>query len=205
MLLITVATMALPRQFAARAASRRPRSAAPRRRRRCCPARSTNNARSPSPSKATPSRATGREHRVAQQLEMRRTAVKVDVAAVGMRRRWPRPRSPARRNSSGAIGVVAPLAQSTTIRLPASAPADGKICRQMSDVVSSEIGICSDCVRRPSADRRFARPRSASIRLSKSSSSFSPRPEKILMPLSSNGLCDAEITMPASNPSVRVR
>jgi len=33
---------------------------------------------------------------------------------------------------------------------------------------------------------------------------FSPRPEKTLMPLSSNGLCDALMTSPASKPNARV-
>ena len=33
---------------------------------------------------------------------------------------------------------------------------------------------------------------------------FSPRPENTLMPLSSNGLCDALMTSPASKPSARV-
>src|SRR5262249_55500244 len=34
---------------------------------------------------------------------------------------------------------------------------------------------------------------------------FSPWPENTLIPLSSNGLCEAEITTPASKPAVRVR
>ena len=38
----------------------------------------------------------------------------------------------------------------------------------------------------------------ASTSRSTRSVNFSPRPEKTLMPLSSNGLCDAEITTPAS-------
>ena len=33
---------------------------------------------------------------------------------------------------------------------------------------------------------------------------FSPRPENTLMPLSSNGLCEALMTSPASKPSARV-
>ena len=39
----------------------------------------------------------------------------------------------------------------------------------------------------------------ASTSRSSASVNFSPLPENTLMPLSSNGLCDAEITMPASN------
>jgi hypothetical protein len=38
-----------------------------------------------------------------------------------------------------------------------------------------------------------------------SSCSFAPAAEKNLMPLSSNGLCDALITMPADKRSARVR
>ena len=38
----------------------------------------------------------------------------------------------------------------------------------------------------------------ASTSRSTLSVNFSPRPEKTLMPLSSNGLCEAEITTPAS-------
>ena len=39
----------------------------------------------------------------------------------------------------------------------------------------------------------------ASTSRSSVSVNFSPFPENTLMPLSSNGLCEAEITMPASN------
>ena len=39
---------------------------------------------------------------------------------------------------------------------------------------------------------------------SSDSVNFSPRPENTLMPLSSKGLCDAEITSPASKPISRV-
>ncbi len=42
----------------------------------------------------------------------------------------------------------------------------------------------------------------ASTSRSTDSVNFSPRPENTLMPLSSNGLCDAEITTPASYPAV---
>ena len=44
----------------------------------------------------------------------------------------------------------------------------------------------------------------ASTSRSSVSVNFSPLPEKTLMPLSSNGLCDAEITRPASKPIARV-
>src|SRR5688500_7514393 len=46
---------------------------------------------------------------------------------------------------------------------------------------------------------------SVSTDASSCSVSFVPAPPKTLMPLSSYGLCDAEITIPASNPSVRAR
>jgi hypothetical protein len=46
---------------------------------------------------------------------------------------------------------------------------------------------------------------SASISLSTASGSFIPSPEKNLMPLSSNGLCEAEIMIPAERRSARVR
>jgi hypothetical protein len=45
----------------------------------------------------------------------------------------------------------------------------------------------------------------ASIAASTSSGSLVPVAEKNLMPLSSNGLCDALITMPAARRSARVR
>src|SRR5437764_2762679 len=44
----------------------------------------------------------------------------------------------------------------------------------------------------------------ASTCCSSTSVNFSPRPENTLMPLSSNGLWDALITSPASNPNARV-
>ncbi len=44
----------------------------------------------------------------------------------------------------------------------------------------------------------------ASTSASACSSNFCPRPEKTLMPLSSYGLCDAEMTTPTSNPCWRV-
>jgi hypothetical protein len=47
--------------------------------------------------------------------------------------------------------------------------------------------------------------RRASISCSVASGSLSPAAEKNLMPLSSNGLCDALITMPADRRSARVR
>jgi hypothetical protein len=45
----------------------------------------------------------------------------------------------------------------------------------------------------------------ASISCSSFSLNFSPRPENTLMPLSWNGLWEAEMTRPASKPSERVR
>jgi hypothetical protein len=44
-----------------------------------------------------------------------------------------------------------------------------------------------------------------SIASSTSSGSFAPLAEKNFIPLSSNGLCDALITMPADSRSARVR
>ncbi len=64
---------------------------------------------------------------------------------------------------------------------------------------------------------RFALPRSAeaaqvsgcaiiaSIASSTASGSLAPAAEKNLMPLSSNGLCEALTTMPADSRSARVR
>ena len=46
---------------------------------------------------------------------------------------------------------------------------------------------------------------SRSIAASVESASFAPSPEKNLMPLSSYGLCEALITMPAESRSARVR
>ncbi len=45
----------------------------------------------------------------------------------------------------------------------------------------------------------------ASISASTSSPSLAPALEKNLMPLSAKGLCEAEMTMPASARKVRVR
>jgi hypothetical protein len=46
---------------------------------------------------------------------------------------------------------------------------------------------------------------SRSIAFSVASGSFTPSPEKNLMPLSWYGLCEALITMPAESRSARVR
>ena len=45
----------------------------------------------------------------------------------------------------------------------------------------------------------------ASTWASSASVNFSPAPENTLMPLSSNGLCEAEITTPAVKPLSGVR
>ena len=76
---------------------------------------------------------------------------------------------------------------------------------QMIEVGVDDIGRSArgaGAVRRRSSRRRR---RSLRPRARRASVNFSPRPENTLMPLSSNGLCDAEITMPASNALARVR
>ena len=64
-----------------------------------------------------------RHHRLREAVEVRRAAIEVDVAAVGRDADRLDVETRAARNSAGAIGAVAPLAQSITICEPASGPA----------------------------------------------------------------------------------
>ena len=109
-------------------------------------------------------------------------------------------------NSAGATVVVAPFAQSIASReRPVSSARVRKDGAQVIEIGADEIRA-----RHGGGLRRRARCQDESATIASTSRStrsvnFSPRPENTLMPLSSNGLCDAEITTPASKPAVRVR
>jgi hypothetical protein len=127
----------------------------------------------------------------------------VDVPAVGLAADATASK-PSSRNSAGATVVVAPLAQSTAMRIPAR-PREAR--RQDAGgargtrpaIVDRSTGAAAASARTTSVghDRLDLR--------SSASVNFSPAPENTLMPLSSKGLCEAEITTPACTPSARVR
>ena len=110
---------------------------------------------------------------------------------------------PSSRNSRGATVVVAPLAVSIAMRKRAEPLRIRQRQARVRDVGVDDVGAID---RRQAAGRHLPA-RSAMIDSTCRSSvsvNFSPRPENTLMPLSSNGLCDALITSPASKPIARV-
>ena len=144
------------------------------------------------------------DHARRHRLRVRRPATEVDVAAVGRgaqsdRRRSPAPRTPAaprwwsrrwrsRRRAARrqAAGVGQHLAQVIAVAArPGPWPAAAGASPASTDQLSSAI--------------------SCSTRRSSSSVNFWPPPEKTLMPLSSKGLCEAEITAPSVTSLARVR
>ena len=143
---------------------------------------------------------------------MRGPAALVDVGAVRRRRGCRRPRRPGRRSTSAAIAEAAPLAPSiTTRRSVERAPARAR--RQRGDRGSGRPPAGS-VVMRADLRPRWPRPRvglgspsaasSASSWASTSSVSLRPPAAKSLMPLSPNGLCEAEI-MAAGTASMPAR
>ena len=184
---------ALALQLAART------SAAPRRRRRCGRCWSTKIARSPSPSNATPMRAAARHDGLApavrdgssrsprlmlrpsgrSPIDDRLEAEAVEQLAAP-RWSWRRWRSRAR-SGTGAVFE-----------------ASGNDRAQVIEIGVDQIGARHRTGVARGARSTSGRPRSPRLRARRASVNFSPSPENTLMPLSSNGLCDAEITTPAS-------
>ena len=201
MLLITVATTALPGRRPSRLQLLRAHAASRRRRRRRGRgdrrrSRGRRRRRTRRPGGAALARTVAR-----QRSRVRRSAAQVDVAAVGRRRRSASTSKPSSGNSRGAtvarraVGAVDDDARS------ASAVADRQDRPQVLQVVRRRgppvrpvaAAAAGTVPRRVGHDR--LRPARSSARVN-----FSPAPENTLMPLSSNGLCDAEITTPASKP-----
>src|SRR5581483_1563009 len=112
--------------------------------------------------------------------------------------------NPSPLKSIGATVVVAPLAQSTASRKPAKGGVSPTICRRCSRYAPTRSS-CGTCAGSPGCAVQDGSARMASTSRSTRSVNFSPRPENTLMPLSPYGLCDAEMTTPASNACVRVR
>ncbi len=148
MLLITVATMALPfsrplacscRAHISSTAS--PLTIRPRRRRR---SRDRRRRRTPRPCGSRCSR-TARD----RALGMRRAAVEVDVAAVGLLRSGRAASKPRSANSLGATVVVAPLAQSIASCAPAGRFGVRKREARVREVRVDEFGVV-DSAPRPS-------------------------------------------------------
>ena len=198
MLLITVATSALPVETSLRLHLRERTSAARHRRRRRGRSASTKIARSPSPSNATPSR-----------QPFSRTVADSSSGCVDPQSRLmlrPSGDAPMQRHDRSPARETAAAPPSWSRRWPyrwrssagrADADREAPAARARYRRRRRRRGDGGRDRRR----RRRSRTRSATIAsTSRSSASvnFSPRPEKTLMPLSSNGLCDAEITMPAS-------
>ncbi len=136
-------------------------------------------------------------------LGMRRSAVAVDVASVGLVRDDDGIEAEAReepgrhkaRRAVGAIDGELEIAERRRLREHGA---------QMIQIRAGALLRRDGAAPRPAAAFHDGSATIASTARSTDSVNFSPRPENTLMPLSSNGLCDAEITMPASYPE-RVR
>ena len=201
MLLITVATTASPGSLPSclRCSAAISSTASPS---TTVPAASTNKARSPSPSNAMPRRAplvTTARARPARCVEpqsrlMLRPSGETPIG---------RTSKPSADRNAGAMAAVAPFAQSTTIGEPASGPAWSRICSRCARYGPDRSWRSITPGAAPTLHDKSAT--SVSTEASSASVSLTPDPPNTLMPLSSYGLCEAEITSPASNPSVRAR
>ena len=133
-----------------------------------------------------------------QLLGMGRAAAQVDVAAVGLVADDDRCRSPRLANSAGATAS----SRRWRNRSRASSPASGVALRehgaQVVEIGADEIALCDTAPARRRVACQDGSATIASTSRSTRSVNFSPRPENTLMPLSSNGLCEAEMTTPAS-------
>ena len=125
---------------------------------------------------------------------MQRAAPDVDVLAVGRGRRSGAPSAPSRRSSARrelrrravrAVDHDASCRRASPRPRPPGARGSAR-ARSPLSLTAAELG----------APARPARPARASISSSRSSDSFVPSRAKNLMPLSSGGLCEAEITTP---------
>ena len=104
--------------------------------------------------------------------------------------------APSLRRTSGAARYAAPFAQSTTIRIPARGAWTAAVTCVRYRSRPSGTSPTVPRLRSPGPSRRY----SASISSSVSSGSLKPEAPKNLMPLSSAGLCEAEMTTPALAP-----
>ena len=115
---------------------------------------------------------------------------------------------PSSAKSCGAMAQAAPLAQSMTMRCPSSERSGTALNRERmySARSASLIGRPFSVVRcpLPVGDSR-RRKISASMASSVASGSLYPSGPKSLMPLSCQGLCEAEMTTPAENLCARAR
>ena len=152
------------------------------------PVSSTKIARSPSPSKATPSRHPRSTTCAREPLRVRRAAVQVDVAPVRRSADRRRRRSPGPRTAAAPARVVAPLAQSTAMRSPRSASAAGQRRARVREVGRRRDPRRPRAAASPSGTSHDGSATTASISRSSCSVNFSPAPENTLMPLSSNGI-----------------
>ena len=137
-----------------------------------------------------------------QRLGMRRAAVEVDVAAVGL--------------VAEHVDVEAEVAETAAappwssrrwpvdreLETARGAPGSGSAQPRVREVRVDDIDLRRPA--RPPSPAPPSRPSATIASTSRSSArvNFSPRPENTLMPLSSNGLCEAEMTSPASKPIV---
>ena len=135
----------------------------------------------------------------------RRAAAAVDVVAVGFGRDARSRARPSRPSTRGPTRLAAAVGAVERDRQPVEAQTRGRLFDAGSrGSVASSVGIEQ---REPAIERRSraARASAASICISSSSESFSPSPEKTLMPLSSAGLCEAlTASRRAGNPRRRV-
>ena len=197
-----------PRRRPARRAAGNPSRSrrAAGRRRRAGPRGRPSTRRSPSPSSAMPMSAPCSQHRVAASAAGCVAPQPALMLRPSGSRRW---RSPPRR----ARGTPAARRDSRR-RARSRRRSAGRAGRARSETCSCRTR-CSGPPRRrsrralPSSAEATQRERRVHRRLDRllrpSSGSLAPGAEKNLMPLSSNGLCDALITMPADRRSARVR
>ena len=135
-----------------------------------------------------------------QRLGMGRAAVEVDVAPVGRapdrrRRRSPRSREQARRHGARSRRWRSRSRSRSAPRRGAPGSAAARASRYGAGQVDRPRRRGAS----PPGTVHEGRRRSPRSPASSRSVNFSPAPENTLMPLSSNGLCDAEMTTPASN------
>ena len=127
---------------------------------------------------------------------MRRPAREVDVPAVGrvaddVTSKPELAEQPRRDGGRGAVGAI-----DGDARRRGSARRPAAIAAQVLEVPVHERPRRAPASASPGGTRQDASATIASTCRSSSSVNFSPPPENTLMPLSSNGLCDAEMTTP---------
>ena len=154
-------------------------------------------ARSPSPSKATPRAwwpSTTRRASVSGAVDPQPRLMLRPSGATPMQLTS----KPISRNRRGATVAVAPFAQSMAIRIPVHG-APRQDVSQVIEVVGAKIDSSTGRDDSPGTDQDESAMIDSTCR-SSVSVNFSPAPENTLMPLSSKGLCEAEMTTPAEIP-----